>query len=174
MIAARNALQTEFTLDAASCEVGFDGAPKPAAGEFYAAVHPLTWSFPNGDFDLHEDYQVAVTLTMRMGFAPKDRWGIAVWLLRPDGLESRIRRAITALHHNQEVRLAANLLITGGASGKVMTPLQVLRVEPPRVQGPDWFSAAPPESEHAVAECGVSQMIVFGKCQRVQSIPDMD
>ncbi len=174
MMAARNKLQTVFGLDADSCEIGFGPEPKPAAGEFYIAVHSLGWSGGNQDWDLTEDYQVAITPTLRMGFAMKDRWGIAVWLLANEGMEPRIRQIITAIHHNQLLRQAADALITGCASGKILTPLQFIRTEGPQIKGPDWFSASMPESDHQVAECGVAQTIVFGKCQRVQSVPDMD
>lgn len=173
-MAVRDKLQTVFGLDADSCEVGFDGQPKPACGELYVAVHPLSWSGISGDWDLGEEYGVGVTLTMRMGVAPKDRWGIAVWLLEEGGMEQRIRQTRAAIHHNQEVRIAANAFLGEGGGGFMLTPLQILRVDPPKVQGPSWFSADPPQSDKHVAECGVSQMLTFGKCQRVQSIPDME
>lgn len=180
MMAVRAKLQSVFSLDSNSCEIGFDGAPKPMAGEFYVAIHPMAWSgLGDEDWALGEEYTVGVTLTMRMGVAPKDRWGIAIWLANPDGgagMEARVRTTITAIHHNQDIRLAANALISGGASGKIMTPLQLMPsgIQLPKVQVPSWFSAAPPETEHGMPECGVSQTIIFGKCQRVQSIPDMD
>ena len=173
-LATRDVLRTELELDAASCEVGFDGTPKPACGDFYVAVHAVGWTAPQQDWDLSEEYQIAVTLTLRTAFAMKDRWGIAVWLAANTGLEPRVRQVIVAVHHNQTLRQAADALITGGASGKILTPLQLLQVQSAVVRDFSWFGAAPPESEHEDPECGVSQTIIFGKCQRVQSIPDMD
>lgn len=175
--AVRDAIQTEFEVGPESCEVGFDGQPKPACGEKYWAVHPLSWQgLPDEDWALGEEYQVGVTLTFRMGVAPKDRWGLAVWLA-DNGMEDFVRRTITLIHHSQTIRVAAGVYITGGASGKILTPLQLLRIENPKPQGPQWFSAEPvdlTQQKYTVADCGVSQTMVFGRCQRVQSIPDMD
>jgi hypothetical protein len=173
MKAVRDKLRTSFSFTEASCEVGFDGSPKPACGEHYIAVHPGRWAGISGDWDLGEEFEVLVTHTLRMGFAGKDRWGIAVWLAE-GGMEEIIRQTVVAIHHDQAVRIAADAFITGGASGKMLTPLILVGVQPPTPRGPDWFSAAPAEGDYQVAECGVSQTITFGKCQRVQSIPDMD
>lgn len=168
--AVRDTLQTTFNLTADSCEVGFDGMPKPACGEKYIAVHPLGWTCQPGDHDLHEEFTIGVTITLRMGFAPKDRWGIAVWLAETDGMEVMLRKAIKAIHHNQTVReLATTYMSYSGFYA--LTPLQFIRVDAkPTVQGPNWFSAPMPETDGQVAECGVSQMITFGKCQQVQNI----
>ena len=177
LIATRQVLQKEFNLDHNSIEVGFDGQPKPSAGEFFASIHPMNWTFPNGDWDLHEDNTIGVTLTLRLGFSPQDRFAVAVWLFETNGMEPRIRRVITAIHHNQALRSAANELISGGASGKIFTPLQVIRVENPKPQGPAWFNASPPEHiDHysPPPPCGVSQTVVFGKAQRCQPVDDMD
>ena len=169
----RDHLQTVFTLDANSCEVGFDGQPKPMAGQEYFAIHPMGWTTVSGDWDLGEQYEVAVTVTRRLGSTPQDRRGVALWLTLTTGLEPRIRQVITAIHHNQLVRIACNVFITGGASGKLLTPPQFLRVEPPVVRDYNWFTAEVPENPD-YDKAGVSQTIVFGKCQRVQSVPDMD
>ena len=175
--AVRDAIQDHFTVDSGSCEVGFDGQPKPSCGQRYWAVHSMGWSgLPDEDWALGEEYQVAVTLTLRMGTAPKDRWGIAVWLV-DSGLEDLVRQTVTLIHHSQTVRLAANAFIAGGASGKILTPLQLLRIDNPKPQGPRWFSADDPQltqQKYDISDCGVSQMVLFGRCQRVQSIPDMD
>ncbi len=175
LLAVCDAIRTEFSLTAASCEAGFDGQPKPGCGELYIAVHPLNWNGVSGDWDLGEEYGVGVTVTIRTAWANQDRWGIAVLTAPGKGLEARVRKIITAIHHNQDVRIAANSRITGGG-GNILTPLVFVRVEPPRPVGPSWFSAAMPDPDQpgVVPECGVSQTIIFGRCQRVQSIPDME
>ena len=68
-----------------------------------------------------------MTLSIRLGFAPKDRRGIAVWLDQQDGtgLHQRVRQAIAAIHQNQQVRIAANNLITGGG-GNIVTALLLM------------------------------------------------
>ncbi len=170
--AVRDHLQSVFGLGADSCEVGFDGRPKPGAGELYLAIHEGAWLDKSGDYDLHEEYQIAITVTMRMGFAPKDRWGIAVWTA-PDGLDVQMRKVITAIHHNLLLRVAASDGLNGGRY--FATPLFLLRPpDKPQPQGPDWFSAPIPESDTQIAECGVSQTAVFGKCQLCQAIDEME
>lgn len=178
-LATRDTLQTTFGTDAESCEVGFDGKPKPSCGELYLAVHSPSWQGISGDYDLHEEAQLAVTLTMRIGFAPKDRYGIAVWLEATDGMDRRCRQVITALHHNQAVRIAANAYLADWGregSGLIITPLQFLQAQPVTVRDYTWFDAVMPAnpSEHKLAESGVSQTLFFGKCQRCQNIPDME
>jgi hypothetical protein len=177
MIAARDAIQDLFKVDASICEIGFDGTPKPSAGEWYYAVHAGVMSSVSSDWDLGEEYQVQVTVTRRMGVTPTDRWGIGAWLADPNGgagLEARCRQIITRIHHNQIVRIAADDEIDGGASGKILTPLQWLSTQPPVLRLHTWFSAPAPKTEYEVSPSGVSVTIVFGRCQRVQSIPDMD
>lgn len=183
-IAVRNRLQSTFSLDADSCEVGFGPEPKPACGEFYIAIHPVDWSFAGDDYDLDESYQFGVTLTMRMGYAAKDRWGIGVWLgtttllpnvINDDGLDARVRRAIVAIHHNQvQIRQAASLLIDSTRSDLIVTPLTIARIQMPQPRGPDWFMAPQPESDQHIAECGVSQTLIFGGGRRVADIPNME
>jgi len=90
-------------------------------------------------------------------------------------METRIRDAITAIHHSQILRQLAVKMQRAPGGGNILTPLQLMRVDTnPTVRGPEWFTAAPPEGEDGVAECGVSQTIVFGKCQRVQNIDYME
>lgn len=176
-LAARDALQTAFQIDKNSCEVAFDGMPNPSAGEFYVGVHPLNWQGINGDFDLHEEYSIGVTITLRMAFSPQDSYGIAVWTLANKGLEPRARVAITTLHHNQQVRIAANLRLNeeDNAGRYFVTPLQFLQAQPVQVRDYNWFTAkAPPKSEHDYSKAGVSQTLVFGKCQRCQAIDEME
>lgn len=171
--AVRDTLQTAFSLTASSCEVSFDGQPKPSAGELYLAVHPGAWTKAEGDYDLDEEYTIGVTVTIRMGFAPKDRWGIEVWAASTDGLDKRVRQVIVAVHHNQAIRQLASTRLFQGEKYFV-TPLQLLRVDPPKLQNWSWFSASPPEREGQIAESGVSQTVWFGKCRRCQSVDNME
>lgn len=173
MVAVREAISSLFKADADSCEVGFDGKPKPMCGARYFAVHPMGWNGISGDWDLGEEYSIGVTVTLRTGFAPKDRWGIALWLAQDGGMETTIRQIVAEIHHSQSVRLAMNEELDGAGSGNFLTPLQLLRIENPVVRNHTWFDAEVPE-DGRVAESGVSQTIVFGKCQRVQNIPDME
>lgn len=175
MKAVRDVLHTTFSVDANSCEIGFGPEPKPSCGERYWAIHQIRHAGLNQDWDLGEEYTVGVTLTMRMGFAPQDRWGIAVWLA-DSGLEELVRQTIVAIHHNQLLRQQASRYAGSPRTDLIVTPLQLMPqgIENPVPRGPEWFSSPPPETEHQTAECGVSQTVVFGKCQRVQDVPEME
>lgn len=180
--AIRDTLITAFSFPApteAYCTIKLDPSPDPNCGEFFITVHPGAWTIVQGDWDLHEEYVCGVTLTMRMGFSPQDRYGVAVWLdsadgANPAGLEPRLRTVITAIHHNQDVRNAANVYITGGTSGKIVTVPQLLRVDPPSIKYHDWFDAPQPETKMKTSALGVAQTVWFGKCQRCQDIREMD
>ncbi len=177
--AVRDQLKTALSLDENSCEVRFDGQPPAACGEEFYAVHPLGWNGISGDHDLHEEVQVGVTLTLRTTFAPDDRRGVDVWLanadsIGPDGMETKLRKVIAAIHKSQDVRVAANVYITDGSSGKFFTPLWFIRTDPLQIKMWDWFSENPPQSENEDPVCGVSCTITFGKCQRCQPVEDMD
>jgi hypothetical protein len=171
--AARDVLQKVLAVDANSCECGFDGQPDPMAGESYYRIHPLGWNALPQDYDLSEEYTVGVTLTMRLGWVPKDRRGVALWLAY-DGLDARAREVVKTIHHNQLLRKASVVYLQGKGGGDTLTPLQLVRIDMPQVRSYDWFTAEAPEEENQSDDAGVSQTIVFGKCQRVQNIEYME
>lgn len=168
--ASRDALQVAFKVDNTSCEVKFDGEPDPDCGDVFLAIHPLSWQAVQDDHNLHEEYQLGVTLSMRTTVAPKDRRGVALWLPQDGGLDVLCRKAIRTLHKNEAVRAAANKIIGGG--DVIFTPLFFRSVSMPTPRGAEWFTAVAPE--HAQdRDCGVSQTITFASVQRCESIDDM-
>jgi hypothetical protein len=174
-LATRDTIQTVTGLDANSCEVGFDGQPKPGAGQVYYAIHCPGWNGISGDFDLHESYQVAVTITLRMGWAPQDRWGIEVWLAANTGLDALVRQVIVACHKNYKLINSANAgkdYSIGVGSAGFVTPLWFLSAGAVQLKGAKWFSAedAPPKNGVQTAQSGVAQEIRFGKAERCQAI----
>ncbi len=160
-------------IDADTCECGFDGKPKPSAGELYLAVHPLGWQGISGDDDLHEEAQIGVTITLRMGFAPSDRFGVAAWLQANTGLDAVARVVITALHKDQLVRIAANTII-GTTSAGYVTPLWFMSGANPQFREAAWFSATVDPDAKDTAPCGVSQELRFGRAQRCQAVLEME
>jgi hypothetical protein len=174
--AARDALQAAFNLDSNSCEVGIDGQPKPAAGQLYIALSPGSWTAAGGDdFDLDETFQIEVTVTRRLGTTPKDRWGVAVWLATPNGLETTCRKIITLLHMSYPVMRTANdyvIRTETGQSDYFHHPLEFQSAGSPILQGPDWFSAVPPATDQQVqtAPVGVSQALTFTGARRTQGV----
>lgn len=96
------------------------GQPPPFAGQWYIAIHPGARS--NSDtnpLSLEERYDLGVTVTVRMGYAPKDRQGERVLLDAPDGILHLADRIRADLHGNYDVLIEANTLIGDESNGFV-------------------------------------------------------
>ena len=184
--AVRDVIQAGLTIngsspDANTCEVGFDGQPKPSAGQVYIAVHMGGFNRLEGDYDLDEGHDVYVTVTYRLGVAPKDRFGVEIWAKATSGLDALCRSIITLLHHNQNVRIYANhgksysIGDTGGGPDGFYTPLRFASAGKPQYRDYSWFTALPPKDlkESDYEKCGVSQELRFGKANRCQTISGM-
>jgi hypothetical protein len=180
-LAIRDAIKVLLNLDNVSCEVSFDGAPQPAAGELAVMVHPGNWSVEPGDYDLSENISVNVTVTKRMGFAPQDRWGIAIWTQVQEGLEPICRKIIAAIHQNQLVRLAANDYIVKSSvvySDVFHEAIKFQGAGPPELKDYRWFTAEQPEDLAAGAALwrgqtppsGAAQTLRFGGARRAQGV----
>lgn len=180
-LATRDVLQQLLDMDSDSCEVGFPpGKPKPSCGETYVAVWPGAWKGISDDYDLREEFVINVTLTVRLGEPPLDRWGIAVWAAQNIGFQSLLRRIVTAVHQNQLLRLAANVCIGqeyGTVPDILYKPLWFLDGGTAEPKGADWFGASVPAIDDPMVipqvECGVAQTLVFGKSERSQTIGGM-
>ena len=173
-LAARDRIRSYLSLGEDSCEVGFDGQPKPMAGQLYVAVHPASWTGTDNDYELEEIIAVNVTVTMRLGSSPKDRWGVAVWTKQDDGLDAVCRKVIVALHMNYaDVMNVANTTYITTARDGFYHPLKFRDGGLPRYVDHHWFSAAEPESQYQVAEAGVAQTLTFGALARFQTIGGM-
>lgn len=171
-LATRDTLQQAFNLTADSCEVGFDGQPKPTAGQRYLAVFPGSWGGVSDDNDLSEDYGVNVTVSMRLGTAPKDRWGIEVWAKAQVGLEAVCRQIAVKVHKNYDLMNLANQyiqqLFTAQTYWLLFHPLELVDGGSPRLVGPDWFGETL-DANVQVQNYGVMQAMRFGKASRAQA-----
>lgn len=130
-----------------------DGRPPPSAGQWFYAVHPggITGDDPNS---LSHDrlYAVTVTITARMGYAPRDRRGERMTL--DQELLDRAEQVADWLHQDDGHRILANQLISGTAewadlqtpptlatdSGFV-EPLRLLSISPVQQVPSEWFGA---------------------------------
>src|SRR5262245_33459739 len=100
-LAAKYQVQTLLTLDDASCDLMFDGQPKPACGEQFIAIHEGEWAAGgHGDADLTEVFGLAVTLTRRVNYAPQDQRGTEVLQKITNGMNAILRRIVVLLHKN--------------------------------------------------------------------------
>ena len=174
MLAVRDQLLNVLSLTADSCETMFDGQPKPSCGELFVSVHPGSWTpSPSGDYDLDERFSVCVTVTMRLGAVPQDRWGPNLLDLINTGLEAVLRQIIGAIHKQESVRNAANTVygLTPPLAG-FCEDIELVDGGRPDPKGPDWFSAEadPADMATVFAHSGVAQTLTFGKARRVQQI----
>jgi len=161
-------------IDTNTCDVGFDGSAKPGCGELYISVHLGGWKAISGDNDLHESFDMAVTVTRRLGYAPKDRYGQEIWVKITTGLDALCRAIATLIHKSQAVRNLANTSPDYGIGANAAgfhTPLWFTGAGAPTFRDYKWFTAKlPPGTEQEAAQAGVSQTITFAKAERCQAV----
>jgi len=166
--AVKQTIQTLFNVDDASCDVMFDGQPKPSAGQWFYAVHPGSWTAQGEDYDLDEKIDIQVTVTRRLGDTPQDLGGIAVW---KKYLEPRCRQIVGAIHFNYDVMNLANSLITAGSDEFHKPVIFTGAAGTPQLKGPDWFTAITPDAG-TTADAGVCLTLRFSGAERTQGVQD--
>ena len=175
-LACRDTIRTALGLgtEPLVCDVTFDGQPHPGCGEWFYAVHPGSWQGQSEDADLEEIFGVSVTVTRRIGFAPKDRWGSEVWGKTLTGLDVKLRKIIVALHHSYPVLNAADATLYAESNTQwgFDEPLMFLGGTPPMPKGADWFSAQDINAGK-FANAGAAQTLTFGRAKRCQPIEAM-
>lgn len=176
-VAVRDKIRSALNLEPIHliCDVMFDGQPNPACGEWFYAVYAGDWRGTSEDADLQEEIGVCVTVTRRLGFAPKDRWGPEVWAKANEGLDVQLRKIVANIHHKYDVMNNANTIIeaTNAGSWGFNVPLLFLNGGKPEPKGPDWFSADEGSTGGKFANAGVAQTLTFGRAQRCQPIESM-
>lgn len=155
-----------LSLSASECDEQPDGQPPPNAGQVYYAVHEGGWR-NNQDEHIDEMCAVNVTITLRAGFAPQDRTGLA--LLR----DIRNRRASlrAKIHNSYKILELANDKLTAnyGANNGFIEPLRFRDAGKPEPKGPEWFFA-----EHkATPTTGYAVTLRFENARRVQTNESM-
>ena len=178
LVAVTDRVRRQLGYTAEQCAVRPDGAPDPASGEVFVAVHPL--GFRNTDDGAHrldEEVEVGVTLTMRSGWLPVDRFGPELVAKDNTGLYARAE-AIRALCHMDYTAINnANTAIGAGENGFV-EPLKFRSCSAVRPQLPVWFSAEGTSlnerqvKSHVDATCGMSVELTFGGARRVQTLEE--
>lgn len=166
-------LQSQLKCDRDIVALGFDGEPDPVCGELFIRVHPGYWRAITSE-GLAEEYGVNVTVTRRLGVAPPDRLGEAVWMgtvNADESLEATVRRVVIALHKDvagDAIINAANAILGDDVNGFV-EPLELQDPGQPMLKGADWFHA----EGAADPPCGVAWTIGFGGATRYQNIENM-
>lgn len=154
-----------------------DGRPAPLCGEYYAAVwHDGSRQAGRGVLtSLDEVHGVYVTLTVRTGRLPWDRW--AELRDRLESLANAVQRLVHSDAWGYRIVGAANTLAgyrDAGTPGANVAAAGF--AEPLRWEGTDAVSPEGPDHFHAdlsrpsAADVGLSQRVRFGGCRRVQAI----
>ena len=173
-LAVKARLQSVLTWDDNTCDVMFDGQPKPMAGELFVAVWPGSWT-TNDIEGLDEYFGVNVTVTRKFGYSPKDRGGTELWTKAVMGMEALLNRIKVALHHDvggDAIMAAANAIINATSTHNgFIEPLRFRNGGRPELKGPDWFEATPEGEGWSIA--GVAQTMMFDRARRVQTIESM-
>lgn len=160
------------------CGIQPDGKPPPNAGQWYYAI----WWPGSRQVDVNPlshdvDHDINVTITAKMGYAPRDRRGERVTLDYELISRAEAIAATGVIHSSQEVLDLANVLIVGTAeyvadagSGTptvngFVEPLRLLGYGPIREQGSDWVYS---DSEHAPTVLTID--VRFGGAKRVQGL----
>jgi hypothetical protein len=155
------------------CDLSFDGSPPPVCGERFVAVHAGSWVGSGNRNCLEEVYGVQVTVTVRMGRAPRDRIGNL--LVGPEGeaLDRTLEAVRASLHadpRSEWVRQRANEIIGVADNGFVET-LAFLGGGQPQAKGPEWFGAVVGEDQGPMP-VGIAQTLTFGRAKRVQVVEE--
>lgn len=154
------------------CEIGWDGQPPPMAGQVFVAVHPGAVRSDH-DLSLRETVALDLTLSMKTGGLPVDRYGEQSVVLATTGIYARAEAIRALLHMNYTVLNDANAgqsYSIGASDNGFVEPLKFLSMTPPQERGPEWFWG---ESEFSGdAPAGLSITLSFGNAVRVQVIEE--
>lgn len=178
LIAARNQLQTSFSIDSKVCDVEEGPQPPPKCGQIYYSIYGTEWTpgpNPNQHQGIDEHYGFAVCITKRAGYVPKHRLGDVIYTHPTTGILAIARSVIIALVPNRyAVLTAANTLI--GITNAIQEPYQWIGCDPAPIQvGPDWFGASPQTSNTPtnVVNLGYRLEVRFGNARRLQTYVSM-
>lgn len=116
LVAARDRLRAEMSLDANFCAIQPDGHPAANCGEFYIALDEGGVSSDAKHF-LRELYTIEVTISRRTGRHARDRWD-EIYRSESRSLTALERPIIRAIHSNNALRIAANVLAGVPSAGE--------------------------------------------------------
>jgi hypothetical protein len=154
-----------LSLGTDQCDEQPDGQPPPTAKYPYYAVHEGDWSNDQTEY-LNETYGFEVTITIRAGVAPVDRYAVVLkrelWQLA-----AQLRAKI---HGNDLLRIKANTFIDGqGVTvNGFVEPLRFRSAGKVQPRDQAWFWADDYKGNSPPS--GLSITLVFGGAVRAQMI----
>lgn len=146
------------------------GSPPPHMGRFHVSVHEGTDRI-SAEAYLHEEMAVDVTITIRTGEIPRDRFE-SVYESQAGAMEELERKVLTAIHDNQDIRIAAcaNANLPNSEYGDIFqTPLWAKSRGPLTPRFADWAGDVSEGNESTF----ITRTINFGECTRIQALDVM-
>jgi hypothetical protein len=150
------------------------GRPTAMAGEKFVSIwgRKTTRRQVRG---LDERYEVRITVSMRGGQVPWDRWGNGLWLRAASGLEEVVRPIVAEIHGAGENGIAllnaANALLLNQTDRFLSgVPLLFQAEIGPEPKAPRWWGAT---SDSGDSWAGISSTLVFAEAQRIQLIDNV-
>lgn len=144
LLAVRDHLRANLSLDARDCEVMEDERPAPKIGKkYFYSVHPLEWT--PGDLSpdtyvLDESFGVSVSVSCRISGSPRDMRMSSLYLRQTSGLAVRLRNVALKVDQNYVLLVAADVYF--GTAGSFIEPLNWIGSDhKPRVVEGKFFGA---------------------------------
>jgi len=147
-------------------EVGVHGRGRPpaSAGMVYAAVHAGDWMSGGPGHNLDLKVAVSVTLSVKLGQIPLDRWQYSGSYSADDGLEIISLLVLKCLHQRYDVITLANTKLSNGVS-PFMEPLSFVRSGEPQEREAQWWSGSVTQSKGPL---GLSRTLQFSGARIIQ------
>jgi len=155
-----------FPVPTDQIEIGFDGRPLPAQAEISVMIHPARWS-NQYDEGIEEIHGTNITVSVKGGKVPLDRWGPELMMKAAAGLDFVLEKIKAHVHSNYDIMNAANTLInsTLGTSNGFVRPLFFRDGGSPQPKGGSWWTARGKERMG-----GLAQTLRFDDAQRDQTV----
>lgn len=155
-----------MNLDEPLVDVMPTGRPPAVAGELFYAIHD-GGETQLDDLSMEEESSFTITASMRGGRLPYDRWGTELIAEATTGLLDKCRTVAAHLHMNEDVRVAANVIIGASENGFTETIRYLGRGIVEEKYG-DWWHGG----QRGQAPDGVAVQLRFGKLKRYQVISE--
>ncbi len=141
------------------------GKPPAKSGEEFYAIHD-GGETQSDDESMEEESFFTITVSFRGGKLPYDSWGTELIAKADTGILAKCRVVAAHLHMNEDVRVAANVIIGAGENGFTETIRYLGRGLVEEKYG-DWW-----HGERGKVPDGVAVQLRFGKLKRYQVITE--
>jgi len=166
-VAAVDWIRGRLGLEIGEIDVAHGGRPPAIAGLFFVAIHSGPWQSINDQgYLLDEDIGLQVTVSVKSGSLPTDRWGKPGYSDHGVGLDVLATRVIGVVHLQYGLLNNANDQIEGDVN-KYVEPLRFRRADAPVERAAEWWSGSK-TTHHGYV--GMSRTLLFTGARVIQEI----